>query len=128
MKTPTTIEWPTANVGGETFTLRYSYAANYQLATWGKNIASATSIELAAAMAGAFVDGKWQSAGFNRPLDLADLMEPEQETPLIAAVADALKKAYPELEVISQPGPGTDATTKDDLISGPSPLPIVASA
>jgi hypothetical protein len=129
--TPTTIEWPKATIGGvkDRFTLRYAYSADYQLARWGRNLASANSLELAAAMAGNFdADGSWRSAGFERPLDLADLMRPEEEKPLIEAVAVAVKNRYPELEVKAQPIPGSDEarTTTGSSISGPSPLPSAA--
>jgi hypothetical protein len=103
---PQTIQWPEITVGGLKLTLRLSYAAHYQLTRWGKTLADATAVELAAAMAGAFdASGKWKSAGFAAPLDLADLMEQADEAPLIAAVTDAIKKAYPELEVSAQAVP-----------------------
>ena len=125
--TPSAIDWPTIKVAGREFTLRLAYSANYQLARWGKSLTTADSIELAAAMAGSFnALGEWDSAGFKSGLALADLMQPGDEALVMQAVADALKKAYPELEVISQPGPGTTDATKsnESSTSGPSPLPI----
>ena len=130
--TPTTIEWPKVTIGGvkDRFTLRYAYAADYQLARWGKNLASANSLELAAAMAGNFdADGNWKSAGFERPVDLADLMLPEDEQPLLKAVGVAVKNRYPELDVTAQPIPGkTEApetvnTTGKTDSSDSGPLP-----
>ncbi len=115
---PQAIDWPEITVGGAKYTLRVSYASSYQLTLWGKNLASATAVELAAAMAGRFDDsGKWRSAGFERAVDLADLMEPGDETPVIAGCTDAIKKAYPEAEVTAQPVPVTTAQTPTDSSS-----------
>jgi hypothetical protein len=132
MEKPTAVEWPQVTIGGLKYTLRLSYAANYQMARWGKNLASATTIELAAAMMGNFdPDGKWRSAGFERAVDLADMMESSDELPVIAAVTEAIKKAYPELEITAQQTPVTqaptsEATKTDSSISGPFPsvLPV----
>ncbi len=94
---PTAIDFPQLTVGGQSFTLRYSYAAEYQLARWGKNLGSATAIELAAAMAGHFDDeGRWRTHGFERPIDFADLMDAHDEPIVIKAATDAIKKAFPE--------------------------------
>jgi hypothetical protein len=125
--TPTAIEWPKITLAcGETFTLRYSYASDYQLVRWGKNLASASTLELAAAMAGEFIaPGKWRSRGFERPVDLADLMAPEDEKPLVEAVMVAVKNRYPELEVFARPIPGKETETTSD--SGPSPQAETAS-
>ena len=105
------IEWPKIRVGSgkdvREFTLRMSYAANYQLTRWGVNMAQATGIELAAAMAGEFVNGKWKSEGFQRPQDLADLMEATDELSLMDAVLASLKKAQPGVEISLQPVPAT---------------------
>jgi hypothetical protein len=127
--TPTTIEWPKVTIGGvkERFTLRYAYASDYQLARWGRNLASANSLELAASMAGTFdTDGNWRSAGFDRPVDLADLMLPEEEKPLIEAVGLAVKNRYPELEVKAQPVPGIETAPNPAKTgsSGSGPLPL----
>jgi hypothetical protein len=131
--TPTTIEWPKITIGGvkDRFTLRYAYSADYQLARWGKNLASANSMELAAAMAGTFdQDGNWHSAGFERAVDLADLMLPTEETGVVGAVAVAVKNRYPELEVKAQPIPGNETAqtipANDSSSSGPSQLPEAA--
>jgi hypothetical protein len=132
--TPTAIEWPKITVGGVKgrFTLRYAYSADYQLARWGKNLASANSMELAAAMCGTFdQDGAWHSAGFERAVDLADLMLPAEERPVVEAVAVAVKNRYPELEVKAQPIPGNETAqsipANDASNSGPSPSPDPAS-
>ena len=110
------IEWPTVVLACKrSFTFRLSYSANYQLARWGKNIGDATSIELAAAMAGEFVEGKWRSAGFERAIDLADIMEREDELPIMEAVTASIKKAFPEqVEVSLQavPEQQTEATVQ----------------
>lgn len=58
-------------------------------------------------MCGSFVDGKWRSTGFERPLDLADLMEPGDEVDLILKVTIAIKNRYPESEVRVEATPGT---------------------
>jgi hypothetical protein len=126
---PASIDWPVVSIGNARFTLRYSYASDYQLARWGKNLASADSLELAAAMAGSFTaPGEWRSAGFNRAIDLADQMLPEDEKPLIEAVAIAVKNRYPELE-LSRQTPGTEKPPEPEnrtvsLSSGPSPSPL----
>ncbi|TAK97437.1 MAG: hypothetical protein EPO08_21290 [Rhodospirillaceae bacterium] len=106
--TPKTIEWPEIILSGRRLILRLSYAANYQLARWGRSIADGNTIELAAAMAGEFLpDGRWRSAGFERPIDLADLMEASDELVMIEKVTEAVKKAYPELEVSARQTPET---------------------
>lgn len=118
------IAWPVVKLGDFSLTFRVAYAAHFQLAQWGKNIASATILELAAASAGRFVDGKWRSEGFPRAVDLADLMEDGDESRINAAVLDALKKAYPEAEIALQPNPAKTATMSDGSGFGPSePVP-----
>ena len=56
-------------------------------------------------------------------MDLADLMQPEDEKPLIEAVAIAVKNRYPELE-LSRQTPGTEKpqpeSTTVSSVSGPS--------
>jgi len=100
MPDPQVIDWPQITVGGRSYMLRLSYAASYQLTSWGVTVNTANMIQLAAAMAGNFdKDGKWHSAGFKNPLDLADAMERTDEAPLIAAVEDAIKKAFPDAKV-----------------------------
>lgn len=110
--TPTAIIWPTVKLAcGEILTLRYSYAADYQITRWGKTLATATPLELAAAMAGEFTSpGKWRSRGFERAVDLADIMEPGDETPLVEGVLAAIKNRYPELEISARPAPGKTQT------------------
>lgn len=108
---PTAIQWPAIQVGDERFILRYSYSTQYQLASWGKGIGTATNVELAAAMAGRWDErGRWRSAGFAKAVELADLfadLDPEiqeqQQTAMLMAITDAIKKAFPDLEVISAP-------------------------
>jgi hypothetical protein len=129
-ETPKAIDWPRVQIGAEEFTLRYSYASNYQLAKWGKTIQTATNVELAASMCGKFNSaGHWRSTGFQDPVELADLLsevdsERQQatETALLEGITAALKKAFPGLEVAQTPAkPGETAKT-DSLNSGPSPL------
>ncbi len=106
------IEWPKAILGGREFTFRLSYAAYVQLARWGKSVATATVLELGAACAGNFdAAGKWRSEGFDRPIDLADIMESQDESKLSDAVVAALKKVLPEAEVSLQPIPAEVAAT-----------------
>lgn len=129
-ETPKAITWPTLQVGSEVFTLRYSYSSNYMLAKWGKALDKATNIELAAAMCGKFdARGKWKSTGFENAIELADLiadLPPEEQKAaqdsLVAGVTDALKKAFPELEIILKTiQPGAMQETKEPSDSGPSP-------
>ena len=104
------IIWPSVKLaGGQQLTFRMSYAAHYQLARWGKNIATATVLELAAASAGNFdpITGKWRSEGFERSVDLADLMELEDNQPVTDAVLEALKKALPEADLSVQAIPAS---------------------
>jgi hypothetical protein len=126
--TPQAIQWPEITVSGRKFTLRFSYAAQYQLTRWGRTLADATAVEIAAACAGAFTpDGKWKSEGFEKSIHFADLMMPGDEAAVIEAVIDAVKKAYPELAVSARPVPETPMTTAaDGSISGPLPLPSTA--
>jgi hypothetical protein len=106
MEKPQPIDWPRVKIGGKEFTLRFAYSAYYQLAKWGKNIASADVLEMAAAAAGNFdPGGNWHSAGFSSPLDLADLIVGDEGDALLAALADALKKAAPGTETTVQPVP-----------------------
>jgi hypothetical protein len=128
---PKAIEWPTVTIGAETFTLRYSYASNYQLTKWGKAIGTATNIELGASMCGTFDGrGRWKSAGFGNPLELADRisdLEPAEalatETALLNAITDALKKAFPALEIVQKPAqPGSTMAKTNSSTSGPSQL------
>jgi hypothetical protein len=130
--TPQAIVWPEITVGGRKFTLRFSYAAQYQLTRWGRTLTStmpdsATWLEIAAASAGSFdASGKWTSEGFARALDFADLMEPGDEMPLMEAVTAALKKASPKPEVSAQPVPESETTKNDSSTSGPSALQAAA--
>lgn len=99
------IKWPSVTLaGGQTLSFRLSYAAHFQLAQWGKNVATASVLELAAAAAGTFdpLTGKWRSEGFQRALDLADIMEGSDEALISEAVIEAVKKALPEAEVSVQ--------------------------
>lgn len=113
--TPQAIQWPEITVSGRKFTLRFSYAAQYQLTRWGKTLADATAIEIAAACAGSFdASGKWKTEGFEKPIHFADLMEPGDEEGLIEGVLIAIKKAFPEAEVSARPIPETASATKTD--------------
>ena len=120
--TPQAIQWPEITVSGRKFTLRFSYAAQYQLTRWGKTLADATAIEIAAACAGSFdASGKWKSEGFEKPIHFADMMEPGDEAALIEGVLQSIKKAFPEVEVSARPTPEMAAATKTDgSMSGPS--------
>ncbi len=120
--TPQAIQWPEISVSGRKFTLRFSYAAQYQLTRWGKTLADATAIEIAAACAGTFdASGKWRSEGFDKPIHFADMMEPGDEAALIEGVLQSIKKAFPEVEVSARPVPEMASATKTDgSMSGPS--------
>ena len=121
----TAVSYPLLRIGAQEFVLRYSYSSNYQLAKWKKTLQTATNIELGASMCGSFDSaGHWHSAGFANPIDLADLisnLDPEAqlatETEMLDAITDALKKAFPALEIVQTPSqPGTPAmeTTKNN--------------
>ena len=101
------IAWPSVTLGsGLKITFRLAYSAYYQLSRWGIEIDKATVIELAAAAAGEFdAAGKWRSAGFVRPIDFADMLEPGDEAAISEAVVDALKKVLPEAVLSVQPIP-----------------------
>jgi hypothetical protein len=127
--TPQAIAWPEITVGGRKFTLRFSYAAQYQLTRWGRTLADATAIEIAAACAGSFdAAGKWHSEGFEKPIHFADLMDTGDETAVIDGVLAAIKNRYPEVAVSARPTPETvSATSSDGSTSGPSGPAAVAS-
>ncbi len=109
MLTPTSIDWPSVTIGGQTFTLRFSYAAYYQLAKWGVSLGTADTVELAAASAGQFSkSGDWKPHGFTRALDLAALMTEADEATLIQAVTEALKKVVPEAAISAQQIPAAE--------------------
>ena len=100
------IEWPVVEIAGRSLTFRISYSAHVQLARWGTDVSRCTVLELAAASAGTFdKKGKWHSEGYEKSLDFADLMEPSDEPKVVEAVTEALKKAYPELAVLTKPVP-----------------------
>jgi hypothetical protein len=105
LQTVQPIKWPSVTLaGGQMLTFRLSYAAHFQLAQWGKNVATASVLELAAAAAGSFdpITGKWRSEGFQRALDFADIMEPADEPLVTEALIEAVKKAVPEAEISVQ--------------------------
>lgn len=107
---------------GMVFQLRFTYAAHYQLARWALNLASATTLELAAAACGSVdQDGRFHNAGFARPIDLADIMEAEDGTRMSEAVVESLKKARLVAEPSAPPTPGpTDSTKTSGSGSGHS--------
>ena len=101
------IDWPKASIGGTEYTLRLSYPAHAQMFRWGFGGVSNIPIAAwAAAMAGHFdKSGKWRSAGFERWVDVADVLLDAEREPLTAAVQDAIKKAAPEAIVQALPVP-----------------------
>jgi len=121
--TPSAIDWPTIKVGQRIFWLRYNYAANYQLNRWGLNLASATTLELSAAMASEpDAAGDLHNCGFPKPTYLADLV-PEGENPdFRTAVAEAIKKVRPELGILFEPVPAK-AENPETTSSAPGPSP-----
>lgn len=96
---------------GVVLTLRVCYATHYLLGKWGKNVATANSIELAAASCGSVnpVTQSWVPQ-FGTDLELAGLMTQEDELPVVSAVMEALKKAYPEADFSAQPIPEAAST------------------
>jgi hypothetical protein len=107
---PEPVEIPTIRIGDRVFFLQYTYTSAYQLKRWGRNIASASWLELAAAMAYEAEGGKLRSAGFERPTDFADLIDLNNAPDLTGPTCEALKKAYPDLE-FSLPVPATEIAT-----------------
>lgn len=102
------IQWPTANVGGETKTLRRTYTTDCQMLAWGFSAVNKVVplAAWAAAMMGTFdAAGKWRSTAWDRWTDMTDALLPEEVEPLIAATAEALKKAVPEATITVQPIP-----------------------
>jgi len=95
-----------AEIAGRSLTFRVSYSSHVQLALWKTDIMQASLFEVGAASAGTFgKNGKWRSEGYERPIDFVDLLEPGDFEPVRVAVNDALKKAYPELELYFRPVP-----------------------
>ena len=101
------IDWPKASIGGTEYTLRLSYPAHAQMFRWGFGGVSNIPIAAwAAAMAGWFDNaGKWRSAGFERWVDVADILLDSEREPLTSAVQDAIKKAAPEAIIQAAPLP-----------------------
>ena len=110
----TAIAWPEVTIAGESYLVRYTYASDVMLSSWGKTLATATLLEASAAMLGNFVKpGKWRSAGFERPIDLADLFEgPDEAQKVFDAVGPAIKNRYPDLEISARQNPGSEAAPK----------------
>jgi hypothetical protein len=96
---------------GVVLTLRVCYATHYLLGKWGKNVATANSIELAAAACGSVnpVTTAWVPQ-FGSDLELAGLMSQDDELAVSGAVVEALKKAYPEADFSAQPIPEAAST------------------
>lgn len=110
--TESPVEYPVMTAGGRNYQLRFGHGAWYQLQSWGFVIGDATRpipiLALAAAAAGEVdtTTGKWRSAGFARPLELADAMLPgETLASLDAPVLLALEKVAPKatLKVVAPP-------------------------
>ena len=97
---------------GVALTLRVCYATHYLLGKWGKNVATANSIELAAASCGS-VNPTTQAwvPQFSSDVELAGMMTQEDEAIVVPAVIEALKKAYPEADFSAQPIPEATAST-----------------
>ncbi len=127
--TPQAIQWPEITVSGRKFTLRCSYASLFQLAGWGKNLTTATWIEMAASAAGHFLEnGTWRSEGFLRVLDFVDLIGDGETDAVVSAAHEAAKKAFPEVE-FSPPVLVMEvlkAMKTDGSTSGPSELQAAA--
>jgi hypothetical protein len=108
------VVYPTITAGGRQYQLRFAHGAWYQLQTWGFTLGDPQRpipiLALAAAAAGETdASGKWKSAGFARPLDLADAMLPEEPlSSLDAPVLEALQKAAPRADLKLDRTPGAD--------------------
>jgi hypothetical protein len=121
-------DYPVLKVGPFSFSLRLAFSAQYILRRWGKDITNASNLELCAAMAGTIDEsGKWKSRNFADAIELADLIEEGDPVPDFATLAgEAIKKAYPELEVSARQTPETiDAPGLPEMMtisstSGPS--------
>lgn len=111
------VAYPTITAGGQTYQLRFAHGAWFQLQAWGFVLGDAARpipiLALAAAAAGSVdANGRWKSAGFARPLDLADAMLPgETLASLDAPVLAALEKAAPKATLTVVQPPATDPTT-----------------
>lgn len=139
-KQPEVTEWPELRVGKRVFSLKLGYTAAYNLQRWGVSLLTATRLQLAAAMACEPGDDlKLRNCGFQTEFALAELIEeqadiepgfsPDLETP----VAEAVKKAYPELTILfpatapeetKMPAVATESgSTEESKEPGHSPVP-----
>lgn len=127
MPKPDAVQFPEIRANGRVFVLKYAYTAICQLGRWRRQLGNASFIELAAAMACEVQpDRSLRNCGFERATDFTDALGDDftSEAELIAAVTDAIKKAYPEVEVSTRP-----ATIQSETSSGPglSPSPVTVS-
>lgn len=114
---PQPINWPKLVIGQQAYTLRVTFSTWYRLAEWGLS-ESYNPLQFAAACAGHYdQQGRWHSAEFSRPQDLADLITDTvgegDAGPLIeqikTLVEEAQKKARRQPESLPQPAAQTAA-------------------
>ena len=126
-----TVDWPRLTIGPHTFILRVTFATWHRLAEWGITEIY-TDVEFAAACAGNFDQrGKWHSANFKRPQDLADLIVDQVGTgdaaQYIQAVSDAVGDALKKVRRLPGSLPTTEPAAPQKTngsVPGPSePLP-----
>lgn len=127
MQKPDAIQFPELKANGRVFVIKLGYTAMCQLGRWGRNIATASMIELAAAMAcETQADRSLRNCGFERSTDFTDALGDDfaDEAALIAGVTEAIKNRYPELAVSTAPGTIQSETSSEP---GPSPSPETVS-
>lgn len=100
--------YPSIEVGGVTYQLRYTTTARFLMQSWGFDLRKASDLVWAAAMAGFDNGGIWRSAGFLTPVDFTDKIPLDQDMTAISnAVVEALKKAAPQATVTLEAPPAT---------------------
>jgi hypothetical protein len=114
---PQPVAYPALRIGGVDYQFRYTQSSKMLLQSWGFGDVSrqVPALVWAAALAGfADVSGKFRSAGFLKPSEFTDQIEPEDDlTPIYEAVTEALKKVAPKATVTLVKPPATDSSTAD---------------
>jgi hypothetical protein len=110
------VAYPTITAGGKQYQLRFAHGAWFQLQAWGFELGNPDKqipiLALAAAAAGEMdARGRWKSAGFARPIDLADAMiDGETLASLDEPVLAALRKAAPAADLTLSQAPANVTT------------------
>jgi hypothetical protein len=118
------VEYPTVQVGGKAYQLRFAHSAFFLLQSWGYQIgdpAKPVPVEVLAAAALGTIDkkGEWRSAGLTSVFDLLDLMIPgvERLPDLVDPVMDALKKAAPKADLALVPSLPSAAPAESEAVN-----------